>query len=349
MTARHDYGSFERLSDILNGGVPVLSWLAEPVLTTDALCVIGAPPKSAKTWALTDLVVSIATGKSWLGTFKVGTPGPVVFVAPEGGRLGLARRAYTILESSGKTPSDVDLVFVRTRSVNLTDARDLADLTAAVKANGPRLLGFDSLYLGLGDVRTSQLAEVGRALRCLSDIATEHGCAVALTHHLAKTQLGSGIQSLSGSGVAEWASTILIGTPGPGGPTGVGITEMPVAFEVTGREIPGFSFTATFKIEGDPTDLSVLPRFSVDVRLGEAEALPHQELGWVEQRLLQALRGAGEAGCTERQVGDLFAAEGKPLRKPTIRDGLRRLLDLELIDGADDRWWVGTPAQGRLV
>jgi hypothetical protein len=324
---------------MLGDSLQPLRWLVESILTDDCLCVIGAPAKSAKTWVLLDLVLSVATGKDWLETFRVHASGPVVLVAPEGGRNALARRAQTILESSGGCIEDVELVFVRTRSVNLTDRRDIADIEAAVKAYSPTLVALDSLYLGLGDVRTSQLSEVGRALRSLSDITGEHGCATVLTHHLAKTQIGAGIQALSGSGVAEWASTILIGTPLRQAPTGTGLTELAVAFEVTGREIPGLSFTAVFKIEGDPADLSARPRFAVDVRVGPSESSA-DGLSWTERRVFEALGELGDREVMLEEIDDVLARRGGPLKHTTLKAALSKLADLDLADGADGRWWV---------
>lgn len=345
MTGGTKAAGFERLADILAAGVQPLAWLAEPIVTADALLVVGAPAKSAKTWMLFDLVLAAATGRPWLGSFSVPTKGPVVLVAPEGGKQALARRIKTILLAWGCDEADVELVLVRTRSVDLTDQRDLDDLRAAVRETSPLLTALDSLYLSFGDVRTSQLTEVGKTLRTLTDLASEHECAVALTHHLAKTQVGTGIRSLSGSGVAEWASTILIGTPHAGAPSGMGMTELPVSFDVIGREIPGVSFTATFRIEGDPTDPTGFPRYAVDVAIGEGQPAPTR--GWVADRVYRALQQLGEHGGRITQIGDVLAPDG-PLKRVTINEALLGLVEEGVVDGAEGVWWVARQ-QGTLA
>jgi len=50
---------------------------------------LAAEFKAGKTWAITDLAVSVASGTPWLGIFPVDAPGPVLLFAGEGGNARL--------------------------------------------------------------------------------------------------------------------------------------------------------------------------------------------------------------------------------------------------------------------
>ena len=60
--------------------------------------------KAGKTWAMTDLAVSVASGTPWLGIFEVERPGPVLLFAGEGGARKIARRFRAVCESRGLRP-----------------------------------------------------------------------------------------------------------------------------------------------------------------------------------------------------------------------------------------------------
>ncbi len=280
MTRPTSAGGFRRLSDILEGGLPPLAWLAEPILTTDALGVIGAAPKGFKSWMLGDLVVSVCTGVPWLGAFKSGRMGPVLLVSPEGGLRGLTRRIEAILQPLGGIPSDLSIAFVRSRSLALTDARDLGDLRAACATERPALVANDSIYAGLDGVGTTRLSEFGAALRNLSDAASEVDAAVVTTHHL-NAKEGAGLHRLTGAGPAEWASAVLIGTPGARMVV-AGTTSATVHWALTARDVPEIGFSTAFSIGAqDPADMSSPIDYRVSVAAVVASVIASQ---WVMAR-----------------------------------------------------------------
>jgi hypothetical protein len=339
---RPSSGGFRRLSDILESGLPPLAWLAEPIFTTDALGMIGAPPKCFKSWMLADLVVSTVTGVPWLRTFPVSRAGPVLLVSPEGGVRGLARRIEAILSPLDWQMRDLDIAFVRTRGLSLTESRDVADLHAACASERPVLICYDSVYAGLASVRTSQLSESGAAFRSLSDAASEHEAAVVTTHHL-NAREGTGLDRLTGAGAAEWASAALIGTRGSR-LGDAGTTTAVVHWSLTARDVPELAFTTTFSVGAtDPTNLASPLNYGISVAFdgGEASA----DLSWVEHRVLDAVSMYGDAGCSVREINDVLAREGKPFKESTIREALDQLVQKGRVDGADSRWWATSPAK----
>ena len=330
---------FERLSDLLADDALQLDWLVEPIFTTDALGIIAAPPKGLKTWGLVDLGVGITTGTHWLGSFRVRRPGSVLIVMPEGGRAGLRRRVQAILDSLGDAcASDLELAFVTFRGVALRDPRDLANLRAAVRDVQPVAILLDSLYLAVRGTDPTKLVEVGETLNLLGELAGEAGAAVVVTHHLNRSRDVTGIARISGAGPAEWASTLLVGTPSVALSVG-GVTVRSVSFELVAREIPELSFTARFEIgAADPSDLSSPVSYKVAVDLDAGNEAPAEGLSYLHRRVLDALRLAG-AEVDVRRLGDVLATDGHPLRRETIVSALGDLVDAGLVDGAEGMWW----------
>jgi hypothetical protein len=330
---------FNRLSDLLAGGLPPLEWLAEGIFTSDALGLVAAPPKALKTWLLLDLVVAAATGADWLGAVPIRRPGPVVLVSPEGGSRSLLRRLVSIAGSLHDCrPEDLEVAWVRTKGVAFTDRRDLADVKAAAAQAGPVLLAIDSLYAGLAGVRTSQLSETGAALRAVQEIAEDAGAAVVLTHHLNRAE-GKGLHRVSGAGPVEWASAILIGSVGPRLVEN-GQTTASINWALTARDVPETSFSVTWRIGADdPADLSSPLHYEVSLSPGQDSALG---LSWSEERVHEALGMLGPSGGNLRAINNLLAADGqgKPFKHQTLREVLDRLVAAGLADGADGIWFT---------
>ena len=343
-TVIHTPNGFERLSDLIFDDTLNLEWLVEPILTTDALGIIAAPPKSLKTWGLLDLAVGIATGTHWLGSFRVRRPGPVLLVMPEGGRAGLRRRVQAILSSLGDgLPSDLDLAFVTFRGVALRDPRDLATLRAAARDVQPVAICADSLYLALRGTDPTRLVESGETLNLLGELAGEAGAAVVVTHHLNRNRDVTGAARISGAGPAEWASTLLVGTPSPASLSVAGVTVRAVSFELVAREVPELAFTGRFEIGAtNPSDLSSPLTYKVSVDLDSQGEAPADGLSFLHCRVLDALRLGGTLDV--RLLGDVLAHDGRghPLRRETIGSALDELVSAGLVDGAEGLWWAAS-------
>ncbi len=336
---------FTRLSDLLTAGLPDLAWLVAPIFTTDALGMIGAEPKCFKSFMLAHLAVAVSTGAPWLDTFTVHRPGPVVLVSPEGGVHGLLRRVMAILASIGGSPSDLDIAYVRTRGLSLTDARDIEDLKAAVRESGPVLIAYDSIYAGLQGVKTAQLSEFAGALRVLSELAQANEAAVVVTHHF-NAKEGSGVHRLTGAGPAEWTSAALLGTRGANG-VAAGTTKATVNWSLTARDVPEMEFSTTFSLGSkDPGNLASPLDYGVSVVLGEGQA--NSGLGWIEDRVVSALGLLGGGGRSLQDIDDVLARDGhgKALKYDTLREVLGHLVDLCIVDGADGHWWLTAPDEG---
>jgi AAA domain len=330
---------FENLGDLLEAPPPSTPYLVEPLLTTESLGALVGPAKSGKTWALLDFLVGVSTGAAVLGAFKVGRPGPVVAVFPEGGRHLIRARVAAVLQFVGADAGDVQLVWVRPRGLALTDRSAVAELRDAVRKTGAVLVLLDSVFLLLPGVRTSALNEIGAVLQGLTDITSEFGCAVLIGHHTNRIEGASGVYKATGAGVAEWASSFLLATSGAKNTVG-GVTTWALRFELTARDLPELAFTSTFSVgREDPTDPASAMSYHVATRL-DGGPDGREELPFLERRVLEALQILGEPGGTLTQIDDVLARTGKPLRHERLREVLGELVEADLAGAAEDVWWA---------
>jgi hypothetical protein len=336
---------FENLRDLLEAPPPSTPFLVEPLLTTESLGVLVGPAKSGKTWALLDFLVGVSTGAAVLGAFKVGRPGPVVAVFPEGGRHLIRARVAAVLQFVGADTGDVQMVWVRPRGLALSDRSAVAELRDAVRETGAVLVLLDSVFLLLPGVRTSVLNEIGAVLQELTDLTSEFGCAMLIGHHTNRIEGATGLYKATGAGIAEWASSFLLATSGAKNTFG-GVTTWALRFELTARDLPELAFTSMFSVgRENPADLASPVSYAVATTL-DAGSDGGEELPFLERRVLEALQILGEPGGTLSQIDDVLARTGKPLTHERLRVVLGDLVDADLADSAEGVWWA---ASARVV
>jgi RecA-family ATPase len=115
----------------------------------DALGFIAAPPKKGKTWIALALAICIATGRPYLGRFRIPEPRPVLYVALEGHRAALRSRVGALTHGLGLNP-DTSLERLqwsyKPRGINIADPEWAAALgRAAGRQIGAKLIIVDVL------------------------------------------------------------------------------------------------------------------------------------------------------------------------------------------------------------
>src|SRR5580692_8649921 len=113
----------ESLAELLAqvDAAPSPNYLIRPYIAVGDHGMLAAEVKAGKTWAMTDLAVSVASGTPWLGIFQADTTGPVLLFAGEGGRRKIARRFRAVCDSRGLDPTDLP-IRVSVRVPHLTSA-----------------------------------------------------------------------------------------------------------------------------------------------------------------------------------------------------------------------------------
>jgi hypothetical protein len=155
---------------------------AEPVLW-------GGPMKGGKTWAVMDLLISIALGESWLGAFE-NTLGPAkclgIFLEDNKRRIG--KRLWELCRSRGTTPRSEFLqerLRLSRASLRLPDGKDLRRLIAEARVWKPRVIVVDNLTrVMVGDPNSTR--DASAFTRAWTELGDETGATVLFLHHTKK-------------------------------------------------------------------------------------------------------------------------------------------------------------------
>jgi hypothetical protein len=188
--------------------------LVEGLWPEDALGFIAAPPKKGKTWIALALGISIATGRPYLGRFRIPEPHPVLYVALEGHRAALRSRVGAISRGLGLDPDGADLDRLswsyKPRGINIADAEWARALRRAAEQLGAKLIVVDVLRAA-ARMKENPSEEFLMLRHNLLPVMHD-GCSVALLHHFGKlteiTKERSPGERMSGSGAMYGAMDI---------------------------------------------------------------------------------------------------------------------------------------------
>lgn len=178
-------------------------WCVEDWLPDRTIAMVVAPPGSFKTWMLTDLALSVASGKPFLGTFPVVRKGPVIIVQQEDfhgqmaeriGVVALSKLGHRTPTFSGgvldvEVPAEVPVYLHPDRRLRFDDKVVVDALAEAVAQIRPALVIIDPLYTTgkLDDF----MAEAVENMMVLKSLRDEFGCSFLLAHHTKKKSEGS--------------------------------------------------------------------------------------------------------------------------------------------------------------
>jgi len=123
-------------------------FLIERVLVADQPAAWGGPQKSMKTTICVDASISLGTGTSFLGYFRVPNPVPSLLVSCESGEATIHETARRICRAKGVKLSDSN-TFWHFDPYQLASPVDLARLKVSLKTYKPSVVIFDPLYLML--------------------------------------------------------------------------------------------------------------------------------------------------------------------------------------------------------
>ncbi len=166
--------------------------LIEGVLAQGEPAAVAGPSKSLKTSFSMDAAVSLASGKPFLGQFRVPNRVRVAFVSGESGRPSLQSLARRVCRSKGFTLASLeDRLNLCFDLPTLSDPAIMADFAEGLSATRPDVVFLDPLYLSLGSTDPRNLFEMGNALRVASEILGAGGATVVICHH-ANRQLAPG-------------------------------------------------------------------------------------------------------------------------------------------------------------
>lgn len=171
------------------------TWLIDQIWQKGTYGMIAGEPKTYKSVQATDMALSVASGRPYLGQFKVNHPGPVLYIQEENNAQTVQDRVVKTAFAKGlmtSTPGglamadDIPLYFCNNYGVNLTEieSRDLVEAT--IKQIKPVMVILDPLYMMFGSVDENSAKEVGEVLRWLTYLRNQYGIAIVICHHYNK-------------------------------------------------------------------------------------------------------------------------------------------------------------------
>jgi len=181
----------------------IFGWLPE------ATCgLVVAPPANYKTWLLLDLAVSMATGKPFLGKYRVEKPGAVLLVQQEDpfpmlfSRIGVIMNIGEPTERGDefivpKAPSFPPIYWHTDKLLNFDNPKSVEGLRNAISTIRPKLIIIDPLYSTISS--KDYMAEGAQSMLALKQIRDEFGCSFMIAHHTVKRGDAEGREGLWGS------------------------------------------------------------------------------------------------------------------------------------------------------
>lgn len=195
-------------------------WLIDGIWQSGTYGMIAGEPKTYKSVQATDLALSVASGRPYLGHFPVTLTGAVLYIQEENNPQTVQDRIFKIAYAKGLLTStgdgwaladDLPMYFSNNYGINLTDVASRELIEETIKKIKPVLIILDPLYMMLGQVDENSAKEVGDVLRWLTYLRNEYGVALLLCHHYNKGGLNTrGGQRVRGSSAFHaWVESAL--------------------------------------------------------------------------------------------------------------------------------------------
>lgn len=305
---------FYDATELFRREFPPTPWLVSGLVTRGGIAIIGAEPKSSKTWLATEIAVAVATGTKVCGEFYAEGGAAAYFYAEDLDKQ-VRNRIRALLAGRGVEALPVGKLHVCPRGefIDIVRNEHLAWLVAASRRCGQLDLlvldPFRDVHSGEED-KSDSMSDVMRRLRVLGELL---GCTLLVIHHAPKpSQNTSGRrpgQNLRGSGAIH-------------GSTDSGLYLD--AGEGDGRNV--FTCTATSQVKGARS----AGRFAIELAIEDDEAGEAVRAAWKVTRDVAPPKSKAEAGRTERDKADeaavvAFVRAGAPDKRFTKTE-LRELL-----------------------
>ena len=253
-------------------------WLVEGIWQKGTYGMIAGEPKTYKSVQATDLALSVASGRPFLGHFNVPETGAVLYVQEENNVQTVQDRVFKIASQKGlltstptglALPNDLPIYFSNNFGINLTEKNSKQLIEDTIKKIKPILVILDPLYMMMGTVDENNATEVSELLKWLTHLRNVYGVSILLCHHYNKGNGNSrGGQRVRGSSAFHaWVeSAIYVKTT----------NELyTVKIEREFRAFPTMP-ELTFKLElGAPGELYYNPQI---LNASEPSAMPTSEL-----------------------------------------------------------------------
>lgn len=195
-------------------------WLVKGFWGRRSHGIVAGMPKCFKSTLVHDLIVSVASGKKFLGKYEVIDPGPVLVIQNENADYIMKDRTEKIILNRGlegkvervnshrlkiEFSPDLPISFINQQGFTLSNPEHREQVEKLIQELSPVLVVFDPLYLMFeGDLNSSK--ELNPILSWLLNLKNQYKTSVMVIHHYNKGSQQSG--SLKGG--ARMAGSIML-------------------------------------------------------------------------------------------------------------------------------------------
>lgn len=158
-------------------------YFIDNVLAKGQPCILGGPAKCLKTSVLTDLCVSLATRRKFLGVHDVPQAVRVCVMSGESGQDASRTCFRSVLEAKGCDPKDMDNIFWSSAVPRIGTIEHQVAMRHYLREYQPEVLAIDPAYLALECDSPENIFRQGALLAELNDLCVSAGATLLLVHH----------------------------------------------------------------------------------------------------------------------------------------------------------------------
>lgn len=179
------------------------SWLVEDFWPVMGHGMIAGEPKTYKSIISTDLAIAVASGKPFLGQYKVNDTGPILIVQEENSPRVVQDRINKITYQRGalnggaerlsgsrfrlQFPDELPIHFLNNSGFDLTSEACRELLESKISSVRPAIVIFDPLYLMLGGLDENSARDLRPMLNWLIEIKYKYSTGIIILHHWNKS------------------------------------------------------------------------------------------------------------------------------------------------------------------
>lgn len=226
--------------------IPPKEWRIKDVCTKGECGMLAGASKSGKSYMATDLAISLASGRNWLGRFPC-QRGRVLYLNGENVKSDARQRFHDCFCAMGVNPADCEQITMICADGMMKPIQELKDsLIAEIKEKQYALVLIDPLYCFFSGSEVDEEAAKS-FVATIKDICRETGAVIICVHHHSKGALmyKNASNRASGSGMLQRAFSTLLDISEI---DAEGLSKSQRAFELSGqpRQAPGFKINLIF-------------------------------------------------------------------------------------------------------
>lgn len=211
--------------DVMGNQKTFPGWLIEGFWGRRSHGIVAGQPKVFKSTFTQDLIVSVASGRPFLGKYPVLEPGPVILVQNENADWILKDRTEKLINHRGLVgkvkikdrhrmhvdfPPELPIHFINQQGFSFSNESHRKQLEEKIQEVKPVLVVFDPLYLMFdGDLNSA--SELGPVLQWLLHLKNFYNTGIMLIHHYNKggniTQVRGGQKMLGSAILHGWVES----------------------------------------------------------------------------------------------------------------------------------------------